>query len=123
MLTKLRYIKLQPNRSLKKRPRGAENCSVFRFPPKRKPWERIAPLPTRLPAAIGRPPEGCFRAPQAVAAAIRFLILTRLYAAAASVNSHPTFSRPLSFTFLSPATTFAHPKNSSTSFRLLWLIQ
>ncbi len=71
---------------------------------------------------MGRPLEGSSRALQAVAA-IRFLILTRLYAAAANGNSHPTFSLPLSFTFLSPATTFAHPKNSSTPFRLRWLAQ
>lgn len=47
---------------------------------------------------------------------VLFVILTRLYADVAIVNSHPTFSSPLSFTFLSPATAFAHPKNYSTRF-------
>ncbi len=50
---------------------------------------------------MGRPPEGSSRALQAVAA-ISFLILTRLQAAA-NGNSHPTFSRLLSFTFLQPS--------------------
>ena len=47
----------------------------------------------------------------------RFRMRTRLYAAAAKVNIHPTRSFPRNFTLRNPPTVFIHPKISSTRFR------
>lgn len=52
-------------------------------------------------------------------AGINLAIRIRLNAAAASVKFQSTRRRPRNLVFLSPATTFIHPKIFSTNFRLL----
>jgi hypothetical protein len=46
-----------------------------------------------------------------------FRIRTKLYAAAAKVNTQPTFSIPRCRTFRIRAIVFSHPKHSSIRFR------
>ena len=53
--------------------------------------------------------------------ASRFRIRTRLYAAAANVNTQPTFSIPRCRTLRISAIVFSHPKHSSIRFRFFWL--
>ena len=53
--------------------------------------------------------------------AVSFRIRTRLYAAAANVNTQLTFSSPRCRTFRINAMVFNHPKHSSIRFRFLWL--
>jgi len=67
-------------------------------------WSREEP--------IRHPQAGC---------AVRFLIRTKLYAAAAKVNIQPTLSGPRNLVWCSSAMLFIHPNTSSPRLRLFWL--
>jgi hypothetical protein len=56
--------------------------------------------------------------PDVTEAYSRFRIRTRLYAAAANVNTQPTLCSPRCLTFRSIPTVFSQPKTSSIRFRL-----
>lgn len=60
---------------------------------------------------------GCGAVAAHVAAFTRLRIRTRLYTAAAKVNSYSTRCTPRSFTLRNNPTVFNHPKTSSTRLR------
>src|SRR5665213_1671693 len=106
-----------PNRLLKNEPLIFQ--AVFLKTQERNgPWEGTACGRMRGSRRARNPQPPVFQA----GGAMRLRIRTRLYAAAAKVNIHPTLSGPRNLVLRCKATVFIQPNTSSTRFRFRWLI-